>query len=104
MIRRGRRAGSATVVVHVVHRGGSSATGPARAGLVVSRAVGNAVTRNHVKRRLRHLLRERLPALPAGSMLVVRALPPAGAASSTELAADLDATLARLARGKEARA
>ena len=68
---------------------------PARVGLVVSKAVGNAVTRNLVKRRLRHQMAGRLAALPGGTSIVLRALPPAASASSAELAAELDAALAR---------
>ena len=60
-----------------------------RVGFVVSKAVGNAVVRNRVKRRLRHLVREQLASLPRSSVLVVRALPAAAAASSSELGADL---------------
>jgi len=77
------------------HAAGSSAP-PARAGFVVSKAVGNAVTRNLVKRRLRHLVRERLSLLPPGSLVVVRALPAAGDADHEELGRDLDAALQRL--------
>lgn len=57
--------------------------------------MGIAVVRNRVKRRLRHLMRERVATLPAGSLVVVRALPAAAAASYADLAADLDACLAR---------
>jgi len=60
---------------------------------VVSKAVGGAVVRHRVSRRLRHLLAPRLGALPAGAMLVVRALPPAATATSAELAGDLDGAL-----------
>jgi ribonuclease P protein component len=67
---------------------------PPRAGFVVSRAVGGAVIRNTVRRRLRHLVAERIPDLPAGATLVVRALPEAAGASYARLAADLDAALA----------
>lgn len=67
-----------------------------RVGFVVSRAVGNAVTRNLVKRRLRHLSRERIPSLPGSCVLVVRALPAAAVASYGGLAADLDRALSRI--------
>jgi ribonuclease P protein component len=58
--------------------------------------VGPAVVRNRVKRRLRHLVRERLPLLPPGSLVVVRALPPAAAAEYADLGRDLDAALRRV--------
>jgi ribonuclease P protein component len=124
-IRGGRRSGRGTVVVHLSVPGppvesfaepapaGSTAS-PAsagfvvsRAGFVVSKAVGNAVVRNRVRRRLRHLVRDRLADLPAGSLLVVRALPPAATAPSTVLGADLDAALASVRgprRGRPAEA
>lgn len=103
-VRRGRRAGRPLLVVHMrraatdatdPHVPGES-TPPARAGFVVSKAVGGAVQRNLVKRRLRHLVRERLSLLPPGSLVVVRALPGAGGADHAQLALDLDAALARL--------
>ena len=58
-------------------------------GFIVTRAVGNAVARNRVKRRLRHLSREHLGSLPSSAVLVVRALPAAAGAASAELGADL---------------
>lgn len=67
-----------------------------RIGFVVSKAVGPAVTRNLVKRRLRHLCRERVEGLPVGSMLVVRALPAAAAASYDALGRELDRCLAQV--------
>ncbi len=100
-IRSGRRAGSRTLVVHLSTEGptnpGSTASpeGP-RVGLVVSKAVGNAVTRNRVQRRLRHLAREHLTALPGSGVLVVRALPAAADATSAELGADLTRCLGRV--------
>jgi ribonuclease P protein component len=102
-VRGGRRSGRNALVLHlraapgVDTDPGTEAVGnPARVGLVVGKTVGPAVVRNQVKRRLRALLRSRLDRLPAGSVLVVRALPPAGTARSSALAADLDAGLARL--------
>jgi ribonuclease P protein component len=61
----------------------------------VSKAVGNAVIRNRVKRRLRHLAREHVSALPGSAVLVVRALPAAGGASYDDLRADLAGALAK---------
>lgn len=92
-VRSGRRAGASTVVVHL---GSGSSTPVPRVGFVVSRAVGNAVVRNRVKRRLRNLARAHLPVLPTSSLLVVRALPPAAGASFQELRGDLDRCLSRV--------
>ena len=97
-VRGGRRAARGAVVVHVkltepVQPGDEAP--PARAGFVVSRAVGGAVERNLVKRRLRHLVRPRLVELPAGATVVVRALAGAATRSYADLDADLAAALAR---------
>lgn len=91
-IRGGRRAGRGTVVVHLLLEEPAQAS-TARAGFVVSKAVGNAVVRNQVRRRLRHLVRPLLTELPAGSTLVVRALPAAADASSAVLSDDLEAAV-----------
>ena len=97
VVRRGRRASRPLLTVHLLHGASavdpSRATAPAQAGLVVSKAVGGSVVRSRTSRRLRHLLRERLPGLPGGARLVVRAAPAAGTASSAALGADLDAAL-----------
>jgi ribonuclease P protein component len=61
------------------------------------------VTRNRVKRRLRHLVRERIEELPEGTALVVRALPPASDATYDGLRDDLGRALERLGRRQEAR-
>ena len=79
----------------MVHLWCPGPSGPARVGFVVSRAVGNAVIRHRVQRRLRHLCREHLSELPDGCALVVRALPPAADASYAELGADLERCLRR---------
>jgi ribonuclease P protein component len=97
-VRVGRRAGSRTVVLHLdrVLDDGDDPSSPARVGFVVSRAVGGAVVRNRVRRRLRHLVRERLGDLPPGSVAVVRALPAAAGASYAELRSDLGRSLERV--------
>lgn len=96
-VRRGHRAGTTTLVVHL-HPDASAdrAHGEPRVGFVVSKQVGQAVVRNRVKRRLRHLVRERVPTLPGTSVLVVRALPSAAGASYAELGDDLDRALTRV--------
>lgn len=98
--RRGVRAGRSRLVIHYLPAESTDATRPAAVGLTVSRAVGTAVVRNTVRRRLRHLMAQRTAALPDGSRIVVRALPRAAGAHSSVLAADLDAALDRaLTRG-----
>ncbi len=119
-VRRGRRAGRPHVVVHLLRRDdtahGHSAPRPAanvraaaaaahrpdgdlpRAGFIVGRNVGNAVVRNKVRRRLRHLVARHLDRLPPGSLLVVRANPAAASARYDELATDLESALDRLLR------
>ena len=69
---------------------------PARVGFVVNKAVGNAVLRNRVHRRLRAVMATRLPDLPPGSLAVVRALPSSASASYDELVADVDGALRRV--------
>ncbi|HNA97888.1 MAG TPA: ribonuclease P protein component [Marmoricola sp.] len=90
VVRRGQRQGGPLLVTHLLTDAFESQT---QVGFVVSKAVGNAVTRNLVKRRLRHLMRLRVAALPTGSGVVVRALPSAANASHTELSLALDRCL-----------
>ncbi|MDI1464147.1 ribonuclease P protein component [Catellatospora sp. KI3] len=126
-VRAGRRAGRGAVVVHLmvptgveaqttawseretvpdhaVVMPGNGPAEPARVGFVVSKAVGKAVTRNTVKRRLRHLAAERVALLPAGALLVVRAQPSAATTPYAQLGRDLDAALTAAARGRADRA
>lgn len=90
-VRSGVRVGRPTVVVHATR---STEDPSVQVGFVVSKAIGNAVARNRVKRRLRHLTAERLDGVPAGTNLVVRALPDA-AVTPHALASDLDRAWAR---------
>ena len=117
VVRRGRRSSRPLLTVHALlavrysdnpteapaEHPGDQTAGPPRAGLVVSKAVGGSVVRHQSSRRLRHLLRTRLPDLPAGARIVVRAAPGAGTASSRELANDLDVALAAALRPRSAR-
>lgn len=64
-----------------------------RVGIIVSKAVGNAVTRNKVKRRLRALAAQSLDGIPTRAAIVVRALPPAAEARWEQLGADYQRAL-----------
>lgn len=129
VMRGGARAGAETVVVSVLLRpaGETASDGPAapwRCGFIVSKAVGNAVVRHRVQRRLRHLVAElvpeRIPApdspavegladpadpadpgsVPSASALdvVVRALPAAAGADHATLRDDVASGLERALR------
>lgn len=74
-VRRGSRAATPTVVVHVRRNHLQDPPEFTRVGFVVSKKVGNAVERNRVKRRLRHLSGQF--DLSARRDVVVRALPDA---------------------------
>jgi ribonuclease P protein component len=98
-VRSGRRAGGSVLSGYLL-----SATdhvpedAEPKVGFIVSRAVGSAVVRNRVKRRLRELMRRRLASLSGGCLLVLRAHPAAAGTRQADLAADLDLVLERLLR------
>lgn len=97
VMRAGRQAGRAHVVVHMlVPRTDQETTRDPRVGFVVSKKVGNSVLRHRTVRRLRHLMAGRLESLPAGARVVVRARPGAAAAGSAELGSELDSALRKL--------
>lgn len=76
---------------------GKSATAPPRVGFAVPRAVGPAVVRNRVRRRIRGVLTDRTAhrELPGGSWLfIVR--PPAGSWTSSQFAEVVDRAVARV--------
>ena len=102
VLRTGRRAGGSVIVGHLLLPAGSGGEvrsgDPAKVGFVVSRAVGSAVVRNRVKRRLRELMRRRVASLPGGCLLVLRAHPAAAGVRQADLAADLDLVIERLLR------
>lgn len=99
VMRRGRRTGRSDLVVHAVAREdqdiASTVHGP-RFGLIVSKAVGPAVTRHRVARRLRHICTDVTGELPATTDVVIRALPGAATSSSADLLVQLRSGLKKL--------
>jgi ribonuclease P protein component len=101
-VRQGRRANGRLLTAHLLTvedapAGDAGMTSP-KIGFIVTRAVGGAVVRNRVRRRLRSVARLRTGWLPAGSLLVIRANPRAADARQRALAAELDLVLGRLLR------
>ncbi|HJG81151.1 MAG TPA: ribonuclease P protein component [Brevibacterium senegalense] len=90
--RGGVKGASGHVLAHLAHTRESHAP---RVGFVVSKAVGNAVTRNRVKRRARAWAAQRLTGLGEGDLLVIRALPAAADADYPALERSLDRALAQ---------
>ena len=105
VMRSGRRASRDALGVVYLAPGAptdTDATVPPRVGFVVSKAVGGAVVRKRVQRRLRHAVRARLPGLPNGSLLVVRAKPSAATKRQEDLAVQLDSAIAAAQRPRGA--
>jgi ribonuclease P protein component len=97
-VRRGTRAGRSTLVVHLLVQDENVSdpeSGTPQVGFVVSKAVGNSVQRNLVKRRLRAAALGQLSVLPDSARAVVRALPPSAGATYADLDRDLDSCLRR---------
>jgi ribonuclease P protein component len=93
----GSRTGSRLIVVHA-NKTDARAGQPPRVGLVVSKAVGNAVVRNRTKRILRALMRSRIDQLPQGVDVVIRAKTDLPGTPSLTLGRDLDTVLAMVLR------
>ncbi|HJC27819.1 MAG TPA: ribonuclease P protein component [Candidatus Dietzia intestinipullorum] len=91
VVRRGARKGRRTMVVHAHVDSSPVRVGGPRFGLIVSKSVGDSVTRHRVSRRLRHLAAELITELePADDLLVViRANKAAVTASHADLRRDL---------------
>lgn len=92
VVRRGRRCAAANTVVYVLPSADREST---RFGFIVSKQVGSAVVRNTVRRRLKALCARELPGLPAGTDIVIRALPAAATATFSQLHAEVSRCLQR---------
>lgn len=87
----------------VVHLLSQESDESAMVGFVVSKAVGNAVMRNRVKRQLRNASSHLVDSLPRGTTVVVRALPAAADCSYAQLTKDLSACVSRAGTGRAPR-
>ncbi|MHA7984739.1 ribonuclease P protein component [Rathayibacter sp. CAU 1779] len=85
-VRKGVRVHAAHTITYV--RRASDLT-TVRFGFIVSKAVGVAVVRNTVRRRLKAVSRELLPDIAPGYEIVVRALPASAQASWTTLQGEI---------------
>lgn len=91
------RSGSRVAGVYcITHAVSCVQEAPARFGFIVSKAVGNAVTRNLVRRRMKTIADRRLRAGFTGTEIVFRALPAAAEATFSELERELSRALDRV--------
>lgn len=91
IVRSGKRTAGFLAVVYRVESAGSTP----RFGFIVSKAVGNAVTRNRVRRRLKAIAASAAPQLPPGAEIVVRALPGSAEASWVTLNSEITEALTK---------
>ncbi|GAA4361101.1 ribonuclease P protein component [Paeniglutamicibacter cryotolerans] len=96
-VRSGTRTGRRNVVLYARLRT-FGADEPTRFGFIVSKAVGNAVHRNLVKRRFRALAAEVIATGPVGLDIVIRALPGAAEQDWSELGKQVNSALGSAVR------
>jgi ribonuclease P protein component len=92
-VRRGVRVPTGHAVLHVL-RGGD---GPPRFGFIVTKAVGGAVVRNTVRRRLRAVCYDVIDRVDAGTDVVIRALPGSDQLTFDKLHSEIESGLERSA-------
>ena len=85
-VRMGRRVSTPHALLYVAQRDQGDVT---RVGLIVSKSVGKAVTRNLVTRLLRSIGHDVVLARPTGTDLVIRALPGSPGVSWTTLQSEI---------------
>ena len=76
----------------------SNSSEAARCGLIINKNVGNSVVRHNVARKIRHIIAANLTSLPAGSLLVVRALP---ASNTADLKSETTELISKLVKKSE---
>jgi ribonuclease P protein component len=101
VFRQGRSLANRVLVLYAFPR---SEEGEPRLGVSVSRRVGGAVERNHVKRLLREAFQQESGALPAGVDVVVVARPEARVVAERDGLDGIRSALAELIAGARERA
>lgn len=108
IVRNGNRVGGAFCITYAVSRALPDEQDPmlkrqdpARFGYIVSKAVGNAVTRNLVRRRMKSITDAMLQDGMTGFDIVFRALPAAAAATYSELEQGMQKAVSRLSDRKQ---
>ncbi|TXJ06996.1 MAG: ribonuclease P protein component [Aeromicrobium sp.] len=91
-IRGGVKAARTDLVVHL--NATHIPTDASSVGFVVSKAVGNAVVRNRVKRQLRHSMKDEIQHFSNGYLIVVRAFPSASQSDYLGLQSQVHGALA----------
>ena len=94
-VNQGMRAVQPDLVVHTLRVNNDSADDGPRIGLVVGKAVGSAVQRHRVARRLRHVARTVISELDPADRVVIRALPGSRYTISARLEQELRTALRR---------
>ena len=94
-VSQGVRAVQPDLVVHALRSPHERPGDGPRIGLVVSKAVGTAVQRHRVARRLRHVARAVIDELDPADRVVIRALPSSRHAISARLQQELRTALRR---------
>ena len=86
IVRSGHRSATPNLVIYTRR---SLAERPPRVGFIVSKAVGNAVVRNLVRRRFKATVSVLVADLAPGTDIVMRALPAAAQASWASLSTEI---------------
>ncbi|AGB26653.1 ribonuclease P protein component [Mycobacterium sp. JS623] len=101
-VSQGVRAVQPDLVVHALRSTDDGSGDGPRIGLVVSKAVGGAVQRHRVARRLRHVARTVINELDPADRVVIRALPGSRNAISARLEQELRTAIRRTRPRNEA--
>lgn len=94
-VKSGVRSAQPDIVVHARRASAPAAGEVAQVGLIVTKAVGGAVDRHRVARRLRHAARSVLTEFNPADRVVIRALPSSCEASVSRLEQQLRAGVRR---------